>query len=52
MPMNIRKLIRISGMLLLAIAVSAVAVILVYALQNPQVVMNLTSIGWIGFIIP
>ena len=50
--MKTRVLLRISGMLLLAIAVSAVAVILVYAMQNTQVVVNLASIGWNGFISP
>jgi hypothetical protein len=51
MPMKIKTIFRISGMLLLAIAVSAVAVILVYALQNPQVVVSLASIGWNGYLI-
>jgi hypothetical protein len=50
--MKYKTLLRISGMLLLAIAVSAVAVILVYAMQNPQVMANLASIGWNGFISP
>jgi hypothetical protein len=48
--MKIKTIFRVSAMLLLAIVISAVAVILLYAMQNPQVVVNLASIGWNGFI--
>ena len=50
--MKTKTILRISGMLLLATAVSALALLLVYAMQNPQVVVNLASIGWNGYIIP
>ena len=43
--MKAKTLIRVSGMLLLATAISAVFLLLVYAMQNPQVVVNLASIG-------
>ena len=43
--MKIKTIIRISGMLLLATAVSAIVLLLVYAMQNPQVVVNLAYIG-------
>ena len=43
--MKIKTIIRISGMLLLATVVSAIVLLLVYAMQNPQVVMNLATIG-------
>lgn len=50
--MKIKTFLRISGMLLLAAAVTAVILLLVYAMQNPQMMVNLASIGWNGFVIP
>ena len=46
--MKTTTLIRISGMFLLALAVSVGAMILVYALQNPQLMVNLATINWNG----
>jgi hypothetical protein len=43
--MKTRTLIRISGMVLLAVAVSIAMLALVYILQNPA---QLTSVSWIG----
>ena len=43
--MKTTTLIRISGMFLLALAVSVGAMILVYALQNPQFIVDLASIS-------
>ena len=50
--MKSQTLIRVSIMFLLATVVSVVALLLVYTMQNPQVVVNLASIGWNGYIIP
>jgi hypothetical protein len=46
--MNTQKVLSISGIILLSLAVSAGVLILIYALQNPQVMVNLASIGWNG----
>jgi hypothetical protein len=43
--MNAQKLFRISGIVLLAIAVSAVTLALVFAMQNPQVLVNFAFAG-------
>ena len=43
--MKSQTLIRVSIMFLLATVVSVVALLLVYTMQNPQVVVNLASIG-------
>jgi hypothetical protein len=43
--MNTQKLFRISGMVLLALAVSAVTLALVFAMQNPQVFINFAFAG-------
>jgi hypothetical protein len=39
-------LIRISSMILLAIAVSLVMLALIYALQNPHLLVTVATIGW------
>jgi hypothetical protein len=44
--MKTNTLIRISGMVLLAVAVSLVILALVYALQNPHLLVTIASIGW------
>lgn len=46
--MNIRILTRLSGMILLALAVTIGILALVYALQNPHIFVNIASIGWNG----
>ena len=47
---KIQPLIRLSGVILLAIAVSVGVLALIFALQHPQVVINLASIGWNGML--
>ena len=44
--MNTKALLRISGMVLLAIVVSIVMLALVYALQNPHLLATVATIGW------
>ena len=44
--MKTQTLIRISGMVLLAIAVSLVMLALVYTLQSPHLLVTAASIGW------
>ena len=44
--MNIQPLVRISGMVLLAITVSLVVLALIYALQNPHPLVTVATIGW------
>jgi uncharacterized protein involved in exopolysaccharide biosynthesis len=46
--MKTMTLFRISGMVLLAVAVSLVVLALVYALQNPHLFVTIASIGWNG----
>ena len=46
--MNTQTLIRISGIILLAVAVSLVMLALVYALQNPHLLVTVATIGWNG----
>jgi hypothetical protein len=46
--MKTQNLIRISGMLLLAATVSLVILALIYALQNPQVMVTLATVSWNG----
>ena len=48
--MKTNTLIRLSGMTLLAIAVSLAVLALVYALQNPQLLMILATVSWNGAI--
>ena len=43
-----QTLIRLTGMILLTLAVSVGTLVLIYALQHPQVMVNLASIGWNG----
>ena len=46
--MKTMTLFRVSGMVLLAVAVSLVVLALVYALQNPHLFVTVASIGWNG----
>jgi hypothetical protein len=46
--MNTKTFLRISGMVLLAVLVSLLALALVYALQNPHLLVTIASIGWNG----
>jgi hypothetical protein len=46
--MNTNILVRISGMVLLAFAVSLIVLALVYGLQNPHALVTVASIGWNG----
>jgi hypothetical protein len=41
-------IIRVSGMILLAVAVSLAVVALIYAVQHPNLVAVLGTIGWNG----
>jgi hypothetical protein len=41
-------LIRVSGMILLAVAVSIITLALVHALQSIQLLASLATIGWNG----
>ena len=50
--MNTTNLLRVSGMVLLALVVSLAFLLIVYTLQNPVVMVNLASIGWNGFVSP
>jgi len=44
--MKTKTLIRISGMVLLAVAVSLIMLALIYALQNPHLLVTVATIGW------
>jgi hypothetical protein len=44
--MKTKTLIRISGMVLLAVAVSLIMLALVYALQHPHLMVAIATIGW------
>ena len=44
--MKTNALFRISGMVLVAVAVSLVVLALIYALQNPHLLVTVASIGW------
>ena len=46
--MKTRTLIQISGMVLLAVAVSLVTLALVYALLNPHLLATLATVSWNG----
>jgi len=46
--MKTAVLVRISGMILLGVAVSLVVLILVYALQNPHFIWMLATVSWNG----
>ena len=46
--MQTNTLIRVSGMILLAITVSLVALALVYAIQHPGVTAILSTVSWNG----
>lgn len=48
--MKTQKLVWLAGIILLSVAVSAAILALVYALQNPHVVLMLASIGWNGML--
>jgi hypothetical protein len=41
-------LVRVSGMILLGVAVSLAAMLLVYVLQNPQLLWMLATVSWNG----
>lgn len=49
--MEAQKLIRLSGMVLLALAVSIGTLAVIYILQNPQLMTNIASIGWNGMLV-
>jgi hypothetical protein len=46
--MKAQTLIRISGMVLLAVAVSLIILALVHALQNPHLMVIVATISWNG----
>jgi hypothetical protein len=46
--MKTQTLIRISGIVLLAVAVSFVMLALIYALQHPQLLPTLATVSWNG----
>jgi hypothetical protein len=46
--MKTQTLIRISGMVLLAVAVSLIMLALIYVLQNPHLLVTVATIGWNG----
>lgn len=46
--MESKKFITLSGMIVLALAVSVGILALIYALQNPHLLVNLASLGWNG----
>jgi hypothetical protein len=46
--MQTQTLLRISGMVLVAVAVSLVMLALVYVLQHPNLMVTLATIGWNG----
>ena len=48
--MKTNTLVQVSGMILLAAAVSFVMLVLVYALQNSHLMPTIASIGWNGTI--
>lgn len=48
--MKTQKLVWLAGIILLSVAVSAAILALVYALQNPHIVLMLASIGWNGML--
>ena len=48
--MNYNTLIRISGMILLAIAVSIVMLALLYAVEHPHLLTVVGTIGWNGIL--
>ena len=41
-------LVRVSGMVLLGVAVSLAVLLLAYALQNPQFMLMLATVSWNG----
>ena len=46
--MKTKTLIRISGVVLVAVVVSIIMLTLVYALQHPHLAANMATIGWNG----
>jgi hypothetical protein len=44
--MNIQTILRISGIILVAVAVSLIMLGLVYALQDPHLAASMVTIGW------
>jgi hypothetical protein len=46
--MKTQTLLRISGMILLAVTISLIMLALVYALQHPQLLPSLATVSWNG----
>jgi hypothetical protein len=46
--MKTQTLVRISGMILLASAISLAILALIYALQNPNLMLMLATVSWNG----
>lgn len=46
--MNTNNFVKISGMILLAVAVSLVMLALVYALQTPNLLHTVATVSWNG----
>jgi hypothetical protein len=46
--MKIAPVVRITGMILLALAVSLVMLALVYTLQHPNLLVSLATVSWNG----
>ena len=46
--MKSQTMIRVSGMILLAVAVSVVTIALIYILQNLHIPLSLTTVSWNG----
>jgi hypothetical protein len=46
--MKTKTLIRVSGMVLLAVAVSLIMLGLIYALQHPHLLVTVAASGWNG----
>ena len=44
--MKTKPVVRISGMILLAVVVSLVMLLLVYTLQHPQLMIALATVSW------
>jgi hypothetical protein len=49
--MKAQTLVRVSGMVLLAAAVSVAVLALIYALQNPKLMLLLATVSWNGTVI-
>lgn len=46
--MNIQILLQLSRIILLAAAVSLVVLVLIYVLQNPNLILSLATVSWNG----